>query len=54
MKKKYIKNWMRNSDRDIQNIVATSDVYAEIEDITELKLNFKLVPIAGSGYIFVK
>ena len=52
--KKTIRDWMKRSDDYLQNITATSDAYAEIENIHELKIIFKLFPISGQGFMMLK
>ena len=52
--KKIVKKWMNENDEYFQNICLHSDLYAQIEDIYELKLSFKAIPISGQGYVILK
>ena len=49
--KKPLQRWLMENDAIIQNRVATSDEYAEIDIITELDIYFKFVPAGGSGFV---
>ena len=52
--KKDIKKWLKDNDEHFQNMVSVSDAYAEIENITELKISFKFLRIAGRGFVILK
>lgn len=54
IKKKDIEKWMRQNDEWFQKIVAVSDMYARIDVIEELYINFRLVRISGQGYVILK
>jgi hypothetical protein len=46
--------WLNRIDRVLQNIVGRSDEYAEIDIIEELTVKFRIGPMAGAGYVFLK
>ena len=46
-----IYDWIYKNDQYYQNLCAKSDSYADIEELQELQIVFKLVPNAGRGLL---
>ena len=52
--KKEITKWLRENEEHFQRMLEKSDMYAEIENISEMNINFKMTEISGEGFVSLK
>ena len=52
--KKEITKWLRENDEHFQRMLEKSDMYAEIENIAVMNINFKMTEISGEGFVTLK
>jgi hypothetical protein len=48
-----IVEWLNENDEMFQKVVEKSDEYAVIDEISSIRITYKLVPIAGRGFVIL-
>ena len=46
-----IKNWFIINDNHLQNMLMGSQIYANIEFITEMEITYKMIEVSGCGFV---
>ena len=49
-----VRNWLTLNDEHYQKMLEKSDMYADIEELTLMNINYKMIEVAGAGLIELK